>query len=370
MKQTITILTAVLVLAACGPAPTATPLSILTATALPQPTSRSTGTATQTATITNAPTNTPLPPTATRTRTATLTPTTTHGNLLDTTLADFSAGTAGGGIYLANTIDGEVILSPTVEAEFAGTVLPSGWFNTPWISGGSAVVADGAVTLNGSLMKTQAFYGPGRSVEFVATFRARTSQHVGFGNDLLSGPWAIFSTGYPGGTTLKARTLGANSNDTDLGASYLGTPHQYRINWTSASVVYFIDGKQVASHAAAISRNMRLAASDAVGGDLLTVAWMRMSPYSAAGVFVSRVMDAGGAANWQRLTWKGSQPAGTSIGFQARTSADGAAWSEWATVGDDGVLTDPPGRYFQYQASLATTNAMVSPVLEEVAVSY
>jgi len=122
-------------------------------------------------------------------------------------------------------------LTPIVSTEFSGTALPTGWFTAPWAEGGSAIVSSGVVTVDGALIGTNAFYGPGHSLEFVATFGANTSQHVGFGNDLNSAPWAIFSTGYPGGTSLLARTAnGTDAVDTDLGGAYLGTPHRYRID--------------------------------------------------------------------------------------------------------------------------------------------
>ena len=239
---------------------------------------------------------------------------------MDTTVADFSAGTLDANTYLAQTDDGEVMLVPTEGSEFSGTALPSGWFGTPWATGGSATVGSGVLTVDGALIGTNAYYGPGRSLEFVATFGASTSQHGGFGTDLNAEPWAIFSTGYPGGTTLRARTSnGSASLDTDLGGTYLGAPHRYRIDWTSTGVVYSIDGVQVASHAVAITANMRPVGSDQAGGVTLPIDWLRMSPDAATGVFVSRVLDAGTTMQWLNLTSLSSQPTGTSLTFETRT---------------------------------------------------
>ena len=47
--------------------------------------------------------------------------------LTDTTVGDFSAGTPGANTYVSQAADGEVILKPTVGAEFSGSSLPSGW---------------------------------------------------------------------------------------------------------------------------------------------------------------------------------------------------------------------------------------------------
>ncbi len=166
----------------------------------------------------------------------------------DTTTADFSAGTPGACAVVAHTGDGEVELTPTVRAEFAGTALPAGWESTLWDSSGSATVAGGQLALNTARAGTTASYSAGHSVEFVATFANESFQHVGFGTDFNAGPWAIFSTGSDAGT-LKARTNdGSNSTDTVLAGNLLGSPHRFRIDWTSSQVVYWVDGTQVASH--------------------------------------------------------------------------------------------------------------------------
>jgi hypothetical protein len=227
------------------------------------------------------------------------------------------------------------------------------------------------VTVDGALIGTNIYYSPGHSLEFVATFGANTSQHVGFGTDLNAPPWAIFSTGYPGGTTLMARTNnGSTYIDTDLGGTYLGVPHRYRIDWTNTGVVYSIDGVQVASHAIAITANMRPVASDLAGGPTLSVDWMHMSAYAATAVFTSRVFDARGAVNWLNLTSSATLPTGTTIGFTTRTSNDGVTWSSWSAAGSNGGITSPAGRYLQYQISLSTTDVTVSPVVAQVAVAY
>ena len=289
-------------------------------------------------------------------------------------MADFSAGALDTNTYMAQTNDGEVILTPTLGAEFSGTALPSDWFGTPWAAGGSATLSGGVLTVDGALVGTNAYYGPGHSLEFVATFGANTSQHVGFGTDLNAEPWAIFSTGYPGGTTLKARTNnGSTFIDTDLGGTYLGAPHRYRIDWTNTGVVYSIDGVQVASHAIAITANMRPVGSDQAGGPTLSLDWLRMSPYAATGVFVSRLFDASTTAHWLNLTSLVTQPAGASIGFETRTGnttnpSDGT-WSPWTSVVST-AISSPDSRYIQYRVTLNSTDPTTSPAVQQVTITY
>ena len=72
--------------------------------------------------------------------------------IVDTTFADFSAGTPVAGVYLSTDLDGEVRLAPAVASEFNGTALPAGWFTAQYPSdgsGGTAVVGGGLLTLNG-----------------------------------------------------------------------------------------------------------------------------------------------------------------------------------------------------------------------------
>ena len=57
---------------------------------------------------------------------------------------------------------------------------------------------------------------------------------------------------------------------------------------------------------------MRPIASDFnAGGGELRVDWMRMSPYPASGTFLSRVFDAGQAADWGALSWHANAPPDT-----------------------------------------------------------
>ena len=163
--------------------------------------------------------------------------------------------------------------------------------------------------MNGALVGTATLYGPGRSLEFVATFQPKPLQHAGFGNDLNNTPWAIFGTG-TAGTGLQARTYdGTAFTDHTITGNWLGSPHRYRIDWTATNVVFSIDGQVADTQNVAITANLRPVVSDYnAGGSSLSVDWLRMSPYAAAGTFVSRVFDASTSANWSALSWDSPMP--------------------------------------------------------------
>jgi len=290
----------------------------------------------------------------------------------DTTVLHFSAGTPDANTFIAQMADGEVLLRATVDAEFAGTVLPTGWFGTAWDTGGSATVGSGVLTVDGARAGTTALYGPGRSLEFVATLSGAAWQHVGFGTDFNSPPWIIFSTNTGGGLYARTHT-GTTATDTPIPGSWLGAPHRYRIDWNASSVVFSIDGTVVATHPVTITANLRPLASDyTVGGGGLSVDWLRLTPYVAAGTFLSRVFDAGAVVPWGTATWTADTPAGTSLTLSVRTgntpSPDGT-WTAFQALPSSGAPIGGSSRYLQYRAQLATSAPGQTPVLREVTIT-
>jgi hypothetical protein len=293
----------------------------------------------------------------------------------DTTAADFAAGTPDANAGVVGVGKGEVILKPTEDAEFPGTALPSDWTSTPWGTGGTAVVSGSQLTLAGARAGTAALYtlGPGRSLEFMATFSGDAYQNVGLGTDFISAPWAIFSTG--SGGALYARTAsGTASTDTLLPGNWLGTPHDFRIDWTATGVTYWIDGAQVASHAIPITASMRpLASSYNVNGGTVSVNWMRLTPYASAGTFLSRIFDAGQSVAWSSASWASVTPSGTSLALSVRmgnTPTPDSTWSDFVPLAGSGAAVGGASRYLQYQANLGTNNPGQTPILQAVTLTY
>jgi probable HAF family extracellular repeat protein len=289
--------------------------------------------------------------------------------LADTTATDFAAGTADAGALASSANGGELILAPTEGSDFDGVALPAGWSATAWAGGGSAVVAGGALSVDGARAGTDATFGPGRSLEFVASFAATPFQHAGFGVSYESAPWAMFSTGSTG-TQLFARSHdGGTETDTPL-AALLGTPHRFRIEWGASSVDFFVDGAPVASHPVAIAGPLRPLASDlTVGGPALTLDWLRMTPFPAAGSFLSRVADAGLPASWAAVAFTLELPAATSAAVLARsgpTPAPDALWLPFAPIPSSGAALGQVGRYAQYRLDLASADPEQTPAVRDV----
>ena len=293
----------------------------------------------------------------------------------DTTVADFAAGTPGADTYVGATgagTDGEVVLKPTVGEEFDGNAVPAGWQTSNWPSGGSVTVSGGVATVDGALLRTDAAFGAGRSLEFTGVFSGASFQHLGFGVDFdQDATWAIFSTfNVPG---FFARTNGPAVEDTALAGSATD-PHRYRIEWSADQVTFFVDGVSVATHDVSLG-TMRLAASDFDGSEgAVTWHWARLSPYSSAGTFTSRVFDSGQAgSDWTTLDANTGTPTGTGVTIETRsggTATPDGTWSGWEAVGSGGTIASPDARYLQYRLALSTTDQASTPVAERVTLHF
>jgi len=95
------------------------------------------------------------------------------------------------------------------------------------------------------------------------------------------------------------------------------------------------------------------------------------------GTVESSVLDTGGAAStWTSLSWNSTLPPNTLVSLAYRTSDDNASWSSWSqeyvsvNSGDPVVNLSARSRYFQWRATLASLDAVNTPVLHDVSVAY
>ena len=294
---------------------------------------------------------------------------TPSATLIDTTSADFGAGTPDANITITNAAGGELTLSTPINETFAGSTLPAGWSakSGPWDSGGVATVSGGILSVDGTMVGTNATYGPGHSLSFVATFAAQKYQHIGFVADLaFNDPWAIISTGSDGDGVYARTSSGAQVS---LGSGLLGSAHTYRIDWTASGFAFWVDGAQITTIPFATAGPMLVGASDAVSGTPLILDSLAMGPYAPSGTFLSRVFDATSAANWTTLDAVGDTPAGTDAVFATRSGntaiADGT-WSAWAALGPSQAIASPSARYIQYRVTLSSSDPSLGPTIYSV----
>src|SRR5262249_33540034 len=290
------------------------------------------------------------------------------------------------------TSDGEVILQPTEGAEFTGVALPLGWGSFLWTEAdGSSganrgTVAGGAVTGEGAVVRTDANSGPGRSLEFVATFGNEPFQHVGFGDIADSGsnktyngpPWAMFSTG-SAGTLIQARVNNGQPGgavDVDVRTTCQDAPHRYRIDWPPGQVDLYIDGALAQSVAQTISVNMRPAISDFNANPsvaALVIDWIRMTPYTSPCTYTSAVVDSiTPSTDWQSASLTSFEPAGTDVTVETRsgpTPTPGGSWSSFQPLVAT-TIQSPRNRYLQYRLQLTSASPGVTPTAEAVEVCF
>jgi hypothetical protein len=100
------------------------------------------------------------------------------------------------------------------------------------------------------------------------------------------------------------------------------------------------------------------------------------SGYCAEGRLVSEIHDTKLISHFGAISWRADQPAGTSITFQCRSGNVGEpdeTWSAWSAEQRDcdrATNGAPSGRFLQYRARLASTDARHTPELRSAALSY
>jgi len=83
----------------------------------------------------------------------------------------------------------------------------------------------------------------------------------------------------------------------------------------------------------------------------------------SSGQFVSRVLDATKATNWQRAVWEADVPTGATLKVSVRSGGtfepDGS-WSAWTPVtGSGAVVNLPAGQFLQYRVEMTASSAGV-----------
>ncbi len=99
-----------------------------------------------------------------------------------------------------------------------------------------------------------------------------------------------------------------------------------------------------------------------------------MTGFASDGSVTSSILDAGESCEWLYISWNGSQPMGTTLGFQVRASSSPAMpsnWSDplWMPSSLAGVV--PEGtRYFQYRLLMDSGFPQLTPELYDVQVTW
>ena len=188
--------------------------------------------------------------------------TTPSASFTDTTVSDFGAGTPDANTYISEIEQrrghpeagrGPGVLGRT---RAAGRLGEPTWESLGGGAGGSATVSGGALHVDGAFAGTNATFGPGHSLEFEATFGAASFQHVAF-TDNFNSAWAMFSTRGSNNQLFTSTNTGGGATDTPIGGQYIGSAHQYRIEWDAGQVQYYVDGTLVHTDNATFGSNLK-----------------------------------------------------------------------------------------------------------------
>jgi len=156
---------------------------------------------------------------------------------------------------------------------------------------------------------------------------------------------------------------------TSVSGEDLLQPHIFRIEWTPTDASFYLDGNQLDG---TMMGNTGLRSwvwlYSQMSNRPIQVDWVRAGQYASSGNTVSCPLDAGQTTAWLTLTWEGTEPGGTSVTFQTRTSHDASTWSGWAGLNGNAIQS-PARRYLQYRILMTTSDPMQSPEVGRVTIT-
>jgi hypothetical protein len=106
-------------------------------------------------------------------------------------------------------------------------------------------------------------------------------------------------------------------------------------------------------------------------GDII---WWDVADFEPLGTVESSILDTDTIPQWESLSWISDEPVGTSVHFQVRAATDPQSMGDWSadieTPGDPSTWLADGDRYVQYRVALETSEADLTPILEEVAMGW
>ncbi len=290
----------------------------------------------------------------------------------------------------AQSASGHLRLLPALNDLFLAPDLSAIWHATRPSGGFDPIITDGVLDVQerdddvyaGSAIESWTGFDPEVVLDTrTAIYPGSAFVNVGLMDETASpSQWAYFSTRGSGDgpiPTLYTSVRGADGQMENIPTTVtLGQWHDFKIVWAGDTVEFHVDGVLIdARTGVAFSEPLHAAYYKSSGSDSpLLVDWVRVTPHVvAAGQYVSIVLDAGlAAAPWTTVDWQGDLPAGSTVTVDTRTgetAVPDAGWSNWS-VADGSLITSPAARYAQYRITLETPDASVSPVVDEVRISY
>ncbi len=104
------------------------------------------------------------------------------------------------------------------------------------------------------------------------------------------------------------------------------------------------------------------------------ISWWNVTCCIGASELVSSILDTEAGVEWDSINWNSTEPVGTSIYFQVRSSTDPLYMGSWSSditsPGSLGNYLNNGDQYVQYRVLLESDDPDLSPVLEDVTLSW
>ncbi len=91
--------------------------------------------------------------------------------------------------------------------------------------------------------------------------------------------------------------------------------------------------------------------------------------YVASGTYLSQVIDLGDIIAWNGFSKDDSEPSGTDIVYETRTSEDGKNWNGWEEV-EGSIVESDQKRYLQVRITLSSVDGSVTPTVSGWEIAY
>ena len=205
----------------------------------------------------------------------------------------------GASTYVSDTAGGEVILAPTVGAEFGGTTLPAGWIENPapWSPAAARLrvcrrPADASTPA--ARQPTADRSGPAaRSSSSPPSAAQRHPERRVLGGRLQR-PWVVVSTGTAGdGVYARSRRQPDRRRRWAQACSRVAASLPDRVDRDRFRLLRRRRASHTSATLARTMRQLNAGAAISTPAATLSIDWMRMTPYASPGTFLSRIHDAG-----------------------------------------------------------------------------
>ncbi len=101
------------------------------------------------------------------------------------------------------------------------------------------------------------------------------------------------------------------------------------------------------------------------------IVWWDLSEYSSEGSLESTILNTGSNPQWASVDWNSSEPAGTDLYFQYKTSSDYQNMGIWSDpVYEPCFLSGMLDKYFQYKVTMETDDPNSTPTLHDITLNW